>query len=84
MKHRRVIRWLLIYGVFVTAAMFYLPTKINAQVSTVMNVKTTHDMGLFYWLIAIIGGIITITLTYVGYRKYKGEEKKRKEKDSNN
>lgn len=84
MKRQQVVRRLLIYGVFMIAAMVYLPTKIDAQVYTTMNVKATHDMSLFYWLIAIIGGIIAITLTYVGYRKYKGEEKKQKKKGPNN
>ena|SRR5690625_3802203 len=38
----------------------------------------------FYWMIMLIGGIIIITLSYVGWRKYKGDQKKRRKRDTNN
>jgi len=37
----------------------------------------------FYWLIMLIGGIILIALSYVGWRKYKGHKSKQK-RDANN
>lgn len=38
----------------------------------------------FYWVIAIVGGCIAITLTYVSWRKYKADEKKEKTKKNSN
>ncbi|UJL48252.1 hypothetical protein KFZ58_09635 [Virgibacillus sp. NKC19-16] len=35
----------------------------------------------FYWIAGIIGGCIVITLSYVSFRKYKGEKKKQKDED---
>lgn len=85
MNYQQMICRFLIYGVFMFGVMGYFPTKINAQADTIMSLKAAHDMSLFYWLITIIGGIIAITLTYVSYRKYKGEQqKKRKEKGPDN
>jgi len=37
----------------------------------------------FYWMILIIGGIIVIALSYVGWRKYRGH-KLRQKRDTNN
>lgn len=37
----------------------------------------------FYWVIMLIGGIILIALSYVGWRKYKGEKSDHK-RDVNN
>ncbi|WP_157967828.1 sporulation protein YpjB [Paraliobacillus sp. X-1268] len=31
----------------------------------------------FYWIILIVGGVIILTLTYVAWRKYKGQKKKK-------
>ncbi|GEM_PF-4161468 len=33
--------------------------------------------------VIIVGGLIIITLTYVSWRKYKGQNKKNKQKDDN-
>ncbi|MFD2133278.1 sporulation protein YpjB [Pseudogracilibacillus auburnensis] len=38
----------------------------------------------FYWLILIIGGIIMITLSYVSWRKYRGDKKRKKKQKPNN
>ncbi|MBY7143503.1 hypothetical protein KFZ56_10680 [Virgibacillus sp. NKC19-3] len=35
----------------------------------------------FYWIVGIIGGCIVLTLSYVSFRKYKGEKKKQKDTD---
>lgn len=43
----------------------------------------TNNMEPFYWTVGIVGGCIAITLSYVSWRKYKGEEKKRDKKNSN-
>ncbi|GIO28442.1 sporulation protein YpjB [Ornithinibacillus bavariensis] len=41
-----------------------------------------EEMFPFYWLILIVGGSIMSTLTYVSWRKYKGE--KRAKQDQQN
>ncbi|WP_188453875.1 sporulation protein YpjB [Virgibacillus oceani] len=41
------------------------------------------DMTPFYWMVAIVGGLIAVTLTYVSWKKYKGDEKKRTNNDPN-
>ncbi len=38
----------------------------------------------FYWMIMLIGGIIIITLSYVSWRKYKGEKKNSQKRDTIN
>jgi len=46
--------------------------------------KKDTEMIPFYWMVVIVGGCIACTLTYVSWRKYKGEEKnKQTNKDSN-
>ncbi|HBZ09444.1 MAG TPA: sporulation protein YpjB [Bacillus bacterium] len=37
-----------------------------------------------WWVISMTGSIIVLTLSYVSWRKYKGERQRRKRKDSNN
>ncbi|MDY0408309.1 sporulation protein YpjB [Virgibacillus soli] len=39
------------------------------------------EMVPFYWMVFIVGGCIAVTLSYVSWRKYKGEQKKRAKKD---
>lgn len=51
--------------------------------SLLIATKTNTEMAPFYWMVVIVGGCIAITLTYVSWRKYKGEKKKRIKKDSN-
>ncbi|SES80300.1 sporulation protein YpjB [Oceanobacillus limi] len=44
------------------------------------STKENTEMMPFYWMIFIVGGCIAITLTYVSWRKYRGEKKKGKKK----
>jgi amino acid transporter len=44
--------------------------------------KGNGDMFPFYWLIFIVGGTIASTLSYVSWRKYKGEKKERLHNDN--
>lgn len=39
------------------------------------------QMSIFYWIICIIGGCIALTLTYVSWRKYEAEVKKKKKEE---
>lgn len=47
------------------------------------EVENTKDMLPFYWTVGIVGGCIAVTLSYVSWRKYKGEEKKQHGKGPN-
>ncbi|RYG73597.1 hypothetical protein EU245_05715 [Lentibacillus lipolyticus] len=62
----------------------YAPNVASAQYLTAA-VETAGDVKMtpFYWIVGIVGGSIAITLTYVGWKKYKGEETKESNKDSN-
>lgn len=49
---------------------------------TVQDAQTKgKDMIPFYWMIFIVGSCIAVTLSYVSWRKYKGEQKKQQNKD---
>ncbi|GGB33374.1 hypothetical protein F3157_09665 [Virgibacillus dakarensis] len=83
MKHLRVVYTALFIGLIIGVLAFLpnITAAMQATISTnITDVKTTNDMTLFYWIIAIVGGLIAITLSYVSFRKYKGEEKKRTKK----
>ncbi|MFD2045851.1 sporulation protein YpjB [Ornithinibacillus salinisoli] len=43
--------------------------------------KENSEMIPFYWGVFIVGGCIAITLSYVSWRKYKGEKKIEQKKD---
>lgn len=47
-----------------------------------VNEEGNDDMFPFYWLVFIIGGIIASTLSYVSWRKYKGEQKEKGRQDT--
>jgi len=34
----------------------------------------------FYWMIMLIGGVIIVTLSYVSWRKYKGQKQEQKKR----
>jgi membrane protein implicated in regulation of membrane protease activity len=42
--------------------------------------KGNDDLFPFYWLMVIVGGSIASTLSYVSWRKYKGEKKEKQGK----
>ncbi|WP_010530806.1 sporulation protein YpjB [Lentibacillus jeotgali] len=56
----------------------YEPLTFTAKAASNVN------MTPFYWMVGIVGGSIAITLSYVSWRKYKGEKKKQTEDDTNN
>ncbi|HAM81169.1 MAG TPA: hypothetical protein DCO80_10190 [Ornithinibacillus sp.] len=41
-----------------------------------------EEMFPFYWLILIVGGSIMSTLTYVSWRKYKGEKRAKQDRQN--
>ncbi|QKY69192.1 sporulation protein YpjB [Lentibacillus sp. CBA3610] len=62
------------------------PILASAQQNLTVAAKTNANVNMvpFYWMVGIVGGSIAITLSYVSWRKYRGEKKKRSEDDSNN
>ncbi|MFD2760851.1 sporulation protein YpjB [Lentibacillus juripiscarius] len=60
------------------------PTIVSAR-QLYAATETAGDVKMipFYWIVGIVGGSIAITLTYVGWKKYKGEEKKQSDDDAN-
>lgn len=43
--------------------------------------KENSELAPLFWSVLFIGGSIAITLSYVSWRKYRGEVKKEKKKD---
>jgi len=60
--------------------------QINAAYAKVEQSDKMYISSIvpFYWMIMLIGGIIIITLSYVSWKKYKGDQKKRRNRDANN
>ncbi|MFD2209068.1 sporulation protein YpjB [Virgibacillus halophilus] len=56
----------------------FIHTKVYAAAEA--GSKGTQ-MSVFYWIICIVGGCIALTLTYVSWRKYEAEAKKKKNED---
>ncbi|WP_373896160.1 sporulation protein YpjB [Virgibacillus natechei] len=55
--------------------------EAGSQLTESTDASADGNMEPFYWVVGIIGGCIVITLSYVSFRKYKGEKKKQKETD---
>lgn len=45
------------------------------------NQVKSKEMIPFYWMIFIVGSCIAVTLSYVSWRKYRGEQNKEQSKD---
>ncbi len=71
-----------IYIFIICTILFIHPMFAHASEKVPQN-KSNSEMIPFYWMIVIVGGCIALTLTYVSWRKYKGEQKKRLKKDKN-
>lgn len=78
LKYRRE-KWLkafLIATVGISLHMLLYDIVQAETPETLTNKKS--DIIPFYWVVGIVGGCIALTLFYVGWRKYKGEEKEEK------
>ncbi|WP_226034701.1 sporulation protein YpjB [Aquibacillus saliphilus] len=61
-----------------------LEVVYNEMNNAVINDEENEKDGLtFGWMILIVGGFITLTLTYVGWQKYKYDKKKRQKQTLN-
>lgn len=83
MKKRNVVK-LMIWFIIGILCYFILELLISDNVTALIKTKEKGNDHLFpfYWLMLIVGLIIVSTLSYVSWRKYKGE--KNEKKDSNN
>ncbi|MEN2766191.1 sporulation protein YpjB [Ornithinibacillus xuwenensis] len=75
-----IFKWLLIGILLYVLIEIIIGETVNAN--TKQNQKGDDNMFPFYWLIIIVGGIIAITLSYVSWRKYRGEKEEKKNLDT--
>ena len=57
---------------------------INDVVMAASTKKGNDEMFPFYWLLLVVGGSIGCTLTYVSWRKYKGEKEEKNKQENDN
>ena len=72
---------ILFIGIFI---FFYNGTSIAASPTapeTAKNSSENTDLAPLFWTVLFVGGSIAVTLSYVSWRKYKGEAKKETKKD---
>lgn len=76
---------IILVGIGVAFLLGTVPVEAVENTSPDPSVLPKKDAGMIplYWMIIIVGGCIAFTLSYVSWRKYKGEEKKQTKKDSN-
>ncbi|PAV29483.1 hypothetical protein CIL05_11495 [Virgibacillus profundi] len=74
-----------IVSLFIGIVLYLQPgaatASADSNVSKKLIFNNENGMISLFWTVAIVGGCIAITLTYVSWRKYKGEQKKKLEKD---
>jgi len=71
----------ILIGIWIYFRFGLMSVQAKSSQATVLA-NQYFDFTPLFWVIVIVGGCIVITLTYVSYRKYKGEKKKHKEKDN--
>lgn len=54
---------------------------LHVAADTEQTIEKKSGMVPFVWVVAVVGGCIAVTLSYVGWRKYKGEEKSKHKQD---
>lgn len=65
----------------------FLHLNVDWIVDTILTTKSENSIDEapvidpIFWGMIIVGGCITITLSYVSWRKYKGEKNKNKERN---
>lgn len=72
---------ILAIGITIHVQSAFIEASPHITESAEESAEGNADRIPFYWIAGIIGGCIAITLSYVSFRKYKGEKKKKKEAD---
>ncbi|WP_085992045.1 sporulation protein YpjB [Oceanobacillus senegalensis] len=84
MENTKKLQVLLIFIIVIGMLLFFQFETYTVKASPVETpVETNFDWSPLIWATIIIAGSIGITLSYVSWRKYKGEQKehnKRKDK----
>ncbi|MFD1849519.1 sporulation protein YpjB [Oceanobacillus bengalensis] len=57
---------------------------VEASSNLVILTNATFKWSDFIWPVAIVGGSIVLTLSYVSWRKYKGNQNQRKNSERQN
>ncbi|GAB3802452.1 sporulation protein YpjB [Virgibacillus kimchii] len=70
----------IIFSLFILTAVFSI-LEVSAAAESSNTAKKNFDLVPFIWTAGIVGGCIAITLSYVSWRKYRGEEKKKSRED---
>ncbi|MYL45275.1 hypothetical protein GLV94_06430 [Virgibacillus halodenitrificans] len=80
---RITLLWLILFsiGIIFSSYLFPLQVKAEIQLGTTVVDTQSNGLGLLIWTVIIVGGCIGITLSYVSWRKYKGEKNKKMQKD---
>lgn len=68
---------LLLIGIKITLLTTSLHVMAYSSAVEAQQTADSTNYSLLFWTIGIVGGCIAITLTYVSWRKYKGEERKK-------
>ena len=76
----KVIIWLIIGIIFYFVMEAIIGEVVSAKIKG--QAKGDDEMFPFYWLLLIVGGIIASTLSYVSWRKYKGEKSDNQSKEN--
>lgn len=77
-KHRWSILLVLIGIIALIIFNFYADPAESTEPAYAPENVAVRGLTPLYWLAGIIGGCIALTLSYVSWRKYKGQNKKRK------
>ncbi|API90394.1 hypothetical protein J32TS6_03500 [Virgibacillus pantothenticus] len=80
-RHLFVLTFGVIIGIIIYAIAF-TPKAIQANVHRAAQpaMEQKGQLFPFIWIVLIVGGCIGITLTYVSWRKYRGEKKNKQDK----
>lgn len=74
---------LILIGIIICITLSKPVSAMDVTHSYVLSANKKMDRHSFYWVVALVGGSIGITLVYVGWKKYKAEVNKKVKKDAN-
>ncbi|NBJ70506.1 MULTISPECIES: sporulation protein YpjB [Clostridia] len=75
--------FVLTFGVIIGIIIYAIaPKTIQANVHQAAQpvIEQKGQLFPFIWIVLLVGGCIGITLTYVSWRKYRGEKKNKQDK----